>query len=60
MSHSVAPSLVVSNVGMRLRLDHNRSSSLKELFLHLGDGGKVGETEHQDRDQIARQQDPGP
>ena len=32
----------------------------QELFLHLGDGGKVGETEHQDRDQIARQQDPGP
>lgn len=40
MSHSVAPSLVVSNVGMRLRLDHNRSSSLKELFLHLGERKK--------------------
>ncbi len=34
------PSLVLSGVGMRMLLDENRSTSLKDLFLRLGSGKK--------------------
>lgn len=37
MNRKTQPSLIVSNVGMRLRLDRNRSSSLKDAFLRLGE-----------------------
>ena len=45
MSRSYEPSLVISDVGMRLRLDENRSTSLKDVFLRLGNGKKTEKRE---------------
>lgn len=44
-SRSREPSLVISNVGMRLLLDENRSASLKDVFFRLGERKKAEKRE---------------